>query len=101
MIHAALVHWLTPGERQRKALPATRRFIALSRFEEDGPQWPDGAWSIEVLFEQPPAEQGDNRPSNASVRFAFDTAPQARLRAGARFGLYEGLHRVADVDVLD
>lgn len=75
------------------------RFVALSRFGEDGPAWPDGAWSVEMLFDQPPAEQG--AVCEARVRFLFDHAPHERLHPGARFGVYEGLKRIADVDVLD
>lgn len=74
--------------------------VALSRFPEDGDCWPDGAWSVELVFNQPPSEQGRNI-SEANVRFAFDGAPNGRLHAGARFGIYQGRTKIADVDVLD
>lgn len=101
MTHSATVYWLSPGERGRKELPSTLRYVALSRFPEDGDGWPDGAWSVEVRFEVPPPEQESSEHSNATVRFLFDTAPTKRLYPGARFALFEGLQKVADVQVLD
>jgi hypothetical protein len=98
MTHSALVHWLPPEQRGRKELPATLRYVALSRFAEDG-TWPDGAWTVEVRFRQPPAEQG--AVCEGDVRFLADGAPEARLKAGARFSLYEGPQMVADIELLD
>lgn len=101
MTHSATIHWLAPEQRGRKELPPTLRYVALSRFPEDGDHWPDGAWSIEVLFEEPPPEQERSDQSRGAVRFLFDTAPADRLCPGARFSLYEGPQKVADVEVLD
>lgn len=101
MTHHATIQWLAPERRGRKELPPTLRYVGLSRFPEDGACWPDGAWSIEVLFEEPPPEQERSDRSRGTVRFLFDTAPAGRLFPGARFSLYEGPHKVADVEVLD
>lgn len=101
MTHTARIRWLSGQERGRKQLPPTLRYVALSRFPEDGDAWPDGAWSVEVRFDQPPPEQGSGEVSEGTVRFLFDTAPRERLHAGARFSLYEGPQKVAEVDVLD
>jgi hypothetical protein len=98
--HDALVHWLPADQRGKQRLPATLRYVGLSRFREDGQGWPDGAWSIEVLFDEPPPEQGDSDVSRARVRFLFDTAPQERLFPGVRFGLHEGIHKVAEIEVI-
>ena len=100
MMHSALVHWLPPQEIGRDCLPPVLRLVALSRFPEDGPRWPDGAWSVELVFAQPPAE-GRGDVSQAMVDFAFDGAPLERLRAGARFALYQGPMKIADVEVLN
>ena len=80
-------------------MPATLRFVGLSRFSEDNESWPDGAWSVELRFATPPAEQ-QGSVGEAQVRFLFDTAPKARLHPGARFALYEGPFKVADVEIL-
>ncbi len=98
--HSATVHWLSPELRGRRDLPATLRYVGISRFPEDGDEWPDGAWSVELRFEQPPPEQG-TEASQARVGFLVDEAPQQRLHRGTRFGLYEGPQKVADIDVLD
>lgn len=78
------------------------RIVALSRFDEDGPAWPDGAWSIVLFFEQPPVEQVGRDAMEAKVAFAFQEAPQERMHPGARFGVYYGgRKKIADVEVLD
>lgn len=100
--HNARVRWMDTRKRGRKQLPPTLRYLALSRFPEEGPTWPDGAWTIEVIFAEPPPEQsvmGDE--SVGMVRFLFPGAPHERLRSGACFSLYEGPTKVAEVDVLD
>jgi hypothetical protein len=99
--HSVRVHWLSSRDRGRKELPATLRYVALSRFPEDEPTWPDGAWTIEVLFEQPPAEQTGTSGTPGVARFLFDGAPHERLFEGSLFALYEGPTKVADVTVLD
>jgi hypothetical protein len=100
--HTARVRWRPPSERGTAQLPATLRYLALSRFAEDSPTWPDGAWTVELSFTEPPAEQlCDEGYSMASVRFLFDDAPHDRLVRGRSFAIYEGPTVVADVDIMD
>ena len=94
----AKVHWLPHSDRGTRRLPASLLYIGIGRFEEDGPAWPDGAWSIVCRFAEPPAEQGS--PSVARVRFMVDAAPHERLVPGRRFGLYEGRRQVAEVELV-
>jgi hypothetical protein len=101
VMHSSLVHWLPSHASGLRTLPPVMRVIALSRFPEDGPGWPDGAWSIVLFFEQPPVEQVGRASMEARVAFAFEDAPQERLHAGARFGVYYGHVKIADVEVLD
>ena len=98
MRHRALVRWLSPQQRGKKALPATLRYVGVARFEQAEPQLGDEGWSVELQFERPPAEESDI--SEADVRFLFDHAPQERLHAGATFSLYEGPTCVASVEIL-
>ena len=100
-MHKARIHWRAPNDRGCAELPPTLRYVALSRFPQDGPGWPDGAWSIEVLFDVPPPEQADQNVSLGKVRFLVDAAPQKRLKKDVWFELYEGLQPVADVEVTD
>ena len=100
MTHSALIRWLPISARNGKRLPPTLRYVGLSRFAEDGEDWTDDSWSVEVKFDQPPPEQADDGVSEATVRFSFDSAPLARLKAGVRFALYEGTQMIASIDVL-
>ena len=99
LAHAGCRDDLPAHARGKKELPATLRYVGISRFPEDI-AWPDGAWSVELRFAEPPAEQ-EGDVCESQVRFLFDTAPQERLQPGAQFSLYEGPHRVAEVEVLD
>lgn len=100
-LHRGRVKWLGPALRGKRALPPVRRYVGIGRFLEDGPAWPDGAWSVELFFEQPPPEQGSDVESEAQVRFLVGDAPHNRMRAGSRFELFEGPTKVADIEVLD
>jgi len=101
MMHAALVHWIPAEFSSRKQAPSSLRYLRVSRFAEDGEEWPDGAWSVELTFSQPPSEHDPEEPSRAHVQFLFDEAPEERLQPSVRFGLYEGRTQVAEVEVLD
>jgi hypothetical protein len=93
----AKVHWLSAADRGRRILPASLMYIGIGRFEEDGPSWPDGAWSVVCRFSEPPAEQGS--PSTGRVSFLVEHAPHERLVPGRRFDLYEGPTRIAAVEL--
>jgi hypothetical protein len=92
----AQVLWLTENLHGR--LPAGNRYSTVSRFDEDQ-TWPSEAWSIVLEFDVPPEVQGN--PSLARARFLSPEGPHDRLKAGAHFGLYEGLRKVADVMILE
>jgi hypothetical protein len=47
-----------------------------------------------------PTLPGEVNPTLGTARFPFPAAPHHWLREGQNFGLYEGLRRVADVEVL-
>lgn len=96
--HKAKVSWLSEAFGGRKALPPVGQYITLSRFSADT-SWPDGAWSVVLEFEPPASVQGS--PSRATVRFLVEAAPVERLMPGAIFELYEGLQKVATVEVID
>ena len=94
----ASVEWLTARDGGRAALPDVQRYVTIGKFPEDGPEWPDGAWSVVLESDPPPSEQGS--PSVGVASFLMANAPQDRLRVGQRFGLYEGRKKVASVEVL-
>jgi len=53
-----------------------------------------------VHFDESPAEAGE-QPVVAQMHFLTETAARERLRADTRFGIYDGVQPLADVDVLD
>ena len=95
----AKVTWISKAAGGRSSLPTGDQYVAVSRFPEDGLNWPDGAWSVVLEFSSPASEQGN--PSVGTARFLSEEAPLERLRPGRVFELYEGLHQVATVELID
>jgi hypothetical protein len=96
-IHFACVSW-RPSPQGRRALPSGEVYSTVARFEEDGGNWQQGAWSVVLEFSPAPSIQGN--PSTGRVRFLSENAPAERLRSGRSFLLYEGEREVATVEVL-
>jgi hypothetical protein len=94
----ARVSWILASAGGRQSLPTGTQYSTISKFPEDGPEWPNRAWSVVVDFSPPPSVQGN--PSIGEVRFLFEEAPQERLCAGRGFELYEGGRHVAHVELL-
>jgi len=94
-----LVDWVPEEQGGRNLLPDSEWYITISRFSDDGPKWPDGAWSVGVRFDEPPRSQGT--PSHGTARFMMEDAPHERLQPGTRFELFDGPQKTADVEVLD
>ena len=95
----AKVYWVPPEKGGRMALPAGKQYTTVSCFKEDAESWSQEAWSIVLEFEEPPSEQGS--PSVAWARFLVDSAPVDRLKPGCAFDLYEGIKRVASVEIIE
>lgn len=92
------VTWLATEHGGRTTRLAAQRYATIARFPEDGPEWPDGAWTVVIDFDGPPSEQGN--PSFGTARFLMEDGPAQRLRPGRTFQLHEGLRQVATVRVL-
>lgn len=99
MQHSAILTWLPAEVRGTAQRPHGLRYVGISRFDSDGPEWPDGAFSVVCEFEVPPSERNSDS-SEATVRFLVPDAPQERLSPGVRFRLYQGTVAVAVVEVL-
>ena len=97
--HPAIIEWLPTSARGTVTLPHSLSYVGLSRFEWDGPAWPDGAFRVVCQFDVPPSERTTGK-SEARVRFLVEDAPHYRLHAGTCFQLYEGLTAVARIEVL-
>jgi hypothetical protein len=92
---SARVFWISPEQGGRSGLPMGLQYSTISKW----PNQPDGgsAWSVVLEFDRSPAEQGS--PSLAKARFLVEEAPQNWLQSGRKFELYEGPHKVADVEI--
>lgn len=99
MKHKARVTWVQSSEGGRASLPENQRYVTIAKFAEDGAGWPDGAWSVVLDFAVPPLVQGS--PSVGEASFLMENAPQQRIQRGRRFDLYEGLKKVAVVELID
>lgn len=93
------VVWLSPEQGGRKTRMTENRYITIGRFPEDGPEWPNAAWS--VVLEFAPDTDPAASPALAKASFLMPNAPHERLRPGAVFTLHEGLRKVATASVLD
>jgi len=92
------VDW-TPPEQGGRATPVGGpRYVAISRFDDDGPNWPDGAWS--VVLEFPQGTDPGSSPVIVNAHFLMEDAPHERLRPGATFTLHEGRKEVGRVHVV-
>jgi hypothetical protein len=97
--HSAILTWLPAEGRGTARRPHGLRYVGIARFDSDGPEWPEGAFSVVCEFDVPPSER-DSDSSEARVRFVLPDAPGERLSPGTRFQLYEGSMSVAVVEVL-
>lgn len=93
------VTWLAPEQGGRRTPMTEHRYVTISRFDEDGPGWPDGAWS--VVLEFAPSVDPAISPAAAEASFLMEGAPHDRLRRGTTFTLHEGRREVAQVRVLE
>lgn len=77
-------------------LPKGKKYVTVAKFAEDA-DWAKEAWSIILEFDESPEVQGN--PSKAKAHFLVADAPQDRLQAGKSFELYEGIDKVAEVEI--
>jgi len=89
---SAKLHWMSPEEGGRQALPSGHRYSTVSRFEKQRETWRKEAWSLVVEWTEPPDA---SRTHCVNVRFLVDGAPEQLLAAGSRFELMEGELAVA------
>lgn len=67
--------------------PRGKRFATPARFEHQGDDWSDNAWSVVVSAADPVA---DDSTQSVRVRFLMEEAPHDWLVSGRKFELYEG-----------
>ena len=98
--YRGLVHWVPVVDGGRTRLPSSQRLVHPAHFLEDGPTWPTReSWSVALRFDRPPIEEPT--PTSAEVSFWMENAPHDRLQPGRRFDLYEGLGKIAVVEIVE
>jgi hypothetical protein len=86
-----LLHWLVSGPSNHS--PRGQRFSLPARFDHQGEDWLDDAWSLVVEVEGVPDAEGCQI---ATVRFLVPDAPHDWLSEGKRFTLFEGRLALAE-----
>jgi hypothetical protein len=88
----ARITWLTPDQGGRSTLPSGLRYSTVARFESQGAEWENDAWSLVVEFTEAPRFM----PSHlAQVKFLVPEGPAELLTSGNGFDLLEGSRVVA------
>jgi hypothetical protein len=90
--HVARIQWLHSVEGGRKQPPSGPTYTTVARFEQQGDQWINDAWSLVLDFVGAP---DDDLCHLAKVRFLAEGAPSDWLREGSKFELMEGSKVVA------
>jgi len=95
MTHTAkvLIHWLY---RPTDQSPLGPHFSRPARFDHQGDDWTNNAWSLVVDVEGHPDVQGYQA---GTARFLMPTAPQVWLSVGGRFRLFEGDLPIAEGEI--
>jgi hypothetical protein len=73
--------------------PRGIRFVRPVRFDHQGEDWTNNAWSLVISTEGLPNDQGCQF---GSAMFLVPDAPHEWLSAGKRFTLYEGYLPIAE-----
>jgi hypothetical protein len=100
VIHSAkvLLRWLnrTSDGSPSDGSPLGEHFSRPARFDHQGDDWTEDAWSLVVDVKGRPNIQGE---LDGTARFLTPTAPQEWLSVGKKFTLFEGRTPVAKGEV--
>jgi hypothetical protein len=88
----AQLRWLSVAEGGRMSLPSGPTFSTVAKFDRQGDDWLNEAWSLVATFVTLPQ---DGR-HEVDVRFPAPDAPREWLTPGSRFWLMEGARAVAE-----
>lgn len=80
-----LLRWLVNAPIGQS--PRDQRFSRPARFENQGEDWIQNAWSLVITTEGVPDAKGKQ---SATAKFLVAGAPHEWLSVGKRFTLYEG-----------
>jgi hypothetical protein len=96
MTHTAKIrlHWLV--SRPSKHSPRGQRFSLPARFDHQGEEWTNDAWSLVVEVEGVPDAEGNQV---GTAWFLVPDAPQDWLSEAKRFTLFAGHLPVAEGEI--
>lgn len=86
------LNWRIPV-LEGQLFPRGRRFVVPARFERQGSNWTEDAWSLTIACTGPVTDAAEHR---AEVSFLMPGAPDEWLMQGSRFELFEGGLQLAD-----
>ena len=87
-----LLHWLVELPLNGQS-PRGPRFALPARFDHQGDEWENDAWSVVIITEGKPDRKGEQI---AVARFLVSDAPHDWLTVGKRFTLFEGKLALAE-----
>jgi len=88
------LHWLASGLTNHS--PCGQRLLLPARFDHQGEDWTNDAWSLVVDVEGVPDAQGYQV---GTARFLVPGAPHVWLSEGKRFTLFEGRLALAEGEI--
>jgi hypothetical protein len=87
------LRWLTPEQGGRQAPPPGPTYSTVAKFDAQGDEWMNEAWSVVVTFITQPNPEGRH---DVGIRFLVPEAPEELLSPGSRFWVMEGARTVAE-----
>jgi hypothetical protein len=88
------LHWLVSSPSNHS--PRGQRFSLPARFDHQGDDWTNDAWSLVVDVEGVPDALGNQI---GTARFLVSSAPHDWLSEGKRFTLFEGRLPIAEGEI--
>jgi len=90
------LQWLQQGAANHS--PRGQRFVLPARFEHQGEDWMEDAWSLLVEVDGVPESDGKQ---SGVARFLMSTAPHEWLSEGKQFTIFEGELALAHGSVVE
>lgn len=90
------LQWLQQGSANHS--PRGQRFVLPARFEHQGDDWMEDAWSLVVEVDGVPESDGKQY---GIARFLMPTAPHDWLSEGKQFTIFEGKLALAHGSVVE
>ncbi len=91
------IRWLRSDAGGRSRPPTVgSRYAAIGRFRQNYHDWKEHSWSVVV---EPLSNADECLTQTAMIGFLVNDAPTDWMAEGAHFELYEGVFKVAEVDI--